>query len=79
MKRMKCPYNLKCLEVQLESLTRSFLDGIRNNAQSLESLSITFAKVEADLAENINNFQREIYKQYDRQRAEEEKRQEELE
>ena len=62
MKRIRYPYTLKCLEVQLESLTRTFLDGIRNNAQNLESLSISFAKVEADVVENINNFQKEIYK-----------------
>jgi len=79
MKRMRYPGSLKCLEIQLESLTRAFLDGIKLNASSLESLSITFNRVEADVVENLGSFQREIYKQYDRHRVEEEKRQEELE
>jgi hypothetical protein len=54
MKRMKYPGTLRVLEIELEALTKSFLDGIRENAQELEDLTIKFAKIDATVVEDLN-------------------------
>ena len=60
MKRMKYPGTLRVLEIELEALTKSFLDGIRENAQELEDLTIKFAKIDATVVEDLNQFQLEL-------------------
>ena len=49
MKRLKYPSLLTILEIQLEALTKSFLDGIRDGAKSLRELTIQFSKVDATI------------------------------
>jgi hypothetical protein len=60
MKRMKYPNTLKVLDVQLEALTKAFLDGIRKNAPSLEEMIITFSRVDETVVETLNSFQLEM-------------------
>ena len=60
MKRMKYPATLRELDIELESLTKSFLDGIRQNAQGLEELSIKFNRLDQSTVQVISQFQQEI-------------------
>ena len=56
MKRMKYPHTLRILDIELEALTKSFLDGIRENAPLLRELIVKFPKVDATVVEDLNQF-----------------------
>jgi hypothetical protein len=53
---MKYPSQLRILDIRLETLSKSFLDGIRKNARNLRELTITFTKVDEQLIEQLSQF-----------------------
>ena len=48
---MRYPGNLRDLDIHVESLTKGFMDGLRENAQSLQTLTITFNKIDDSVYE----------------------------
>lgn len=46
MKQMIFPHDLRILEVQIESLDKSFLKGVRQHNNKLEHLTIKFGRLD---------------------------------